>query len=96
MFRPVSTLHAKLAEILVEHLSVERDECTLDSKLVEDLGADSLDLVEVAMYCEDVFHLPDHALDEDMAVIWERRGTVGQLLTLIERALERQHKQEKE
>ena len=45
----------KLKEILVDVLGVEDDNVKPESKFVEDLGADSLDLVELIMAFEDKF-----------------------------------------
>ena len=45
----------KLKEILVEVLGVSEDDVKLESKFVDDLGADSLDLVELIMAFEDKF-----------------------------------------
>jgi acyl carrier protein len=43
----------KVKEILVEELDVEEDSITLESKIKEDLGADSLDLFELINRLED-------------------------------------------
>lgn len=45
----------KLKEILVDVLGVKADDVKADSRFVEDLGADSLDLVELIMSFEDKF-----------------------------------------
>jgi acyl carrier protein len=45
----------KLKEILVDVLGVSEDDVKLESKFVDDLGADSLDLVELIMAFEDKF-----------------------------------------
>ncbi len=45
----------KLKEILVEVLGVSEDDIKPESKFVDDLGADSLDLVELIMAFEDKF-----------------------------------------
>ena len=45
----------KLKEILIDVLGVEEDKVKPESKFVEDLGADSLDLVELIMAFEDKF-----------------------------------------
>jgi len=51
----------KLKEIIVEQLGVDTDEITLTSSFKEDLGADSLDLVELIMAMEEEFgiEIPD-------------------------------------
>lgn len=45
----------KLKEIIVAQLGISGDEITMDSSFENDLGADSLDLVEIVMGIEEVF-----------------------------------------
>lgn len=51
----------KVKEIVVEQLGVDADQVTLDANFVEDLGADSLDTVELIMAFEEEFdiEIPD-------------------------------------
>ncbi len=51
----------KIKEIVVEQLGVDADQVTLDANFVEDLGADSLDTVELIMAFEEEFdiEIPD-------------------------------------
>ncbi|MGL4627993.1 acyl carrier protein [Cetobacterium sp.] len=51
----------KIVEIVVEQLGVEADQVTLEANFVEDLGADSLDTVELIMAFEEEFdvEIPD-------------------------------------
>ena len=44
-------------EVVVEQLNVSPDEVTLEAKFVEDLGADSLDVVELVMALEEKFEI---------------------------------------
>lgn len=56
----------KIKEILAEQLDIENSESiTLDSLLVEDLGADSLDSIDIVMSVEDEFKLevPDEVIE---------------------------------
>ena len=48
-------------DVVVEHLSVAPDAVKLESKIIEDLGADSLDVVELVMALEEKFEveIPD-------------------------------------
>jgi acyl carrier protein len=68
-------------DILVEQLGVRRAQLTPDAKIQEDLGADSLTVIEIAMAMEDRFHLsiPDEQ--------WETVSTVGDLLETIAKLL---------
>lgn len=52
----------KVKEILVEELDVEEDKVTLESKIKDDLGADSLDLFELISKIEDEL---DVTIEED-------------------------------
>ena len=47
----------KLKEILAEQLDVDADSITKDSMLIEDLGADSLDAIDIVMSVEDEFKI---------------------------------------
>ncbi|HEY8349599.1 MAG TPA: acyl carrier protein [Clostridia bacterium] len=51
----------KVKKIIVEQLGVEEDEVTLESSFIDDLGADSLDIVELIMALEEEFdiEIPD-------------------------------------
>ncbi|CAA6814976.1 MAG: Acyl carrier protein [uncultured Campylobacterales bacterium] len=55
------SLFEKVKEVVVEQLSVGADEVKEDSKFIEDLGADSLDVVELVMALEEEFdiEIPD-------------------------------------
>ena len=47
----------KVKKIIVEQLGVEEDEITMESSFIDDLGADSLDIVELIMALEEEFEL---------------------------------------
>jgi acyl carrier protein len=53
----MTDIAAEIRDILVFHLGVEEARLTDDARLAEDLGADSLDLVEVVMSCEEKFDI---------------------------------------
>jgi len=71
-------LFEKIKDVVAEQLNVEPDEIHEDSSFVDDLGADSLDLVELVMALEDNFDMK--IPDEDVEAI----KTVGDAQTYIE------------
>ena len=71
----------KLKSILSEQFDVEEDAITLDTNIVNDLGADSLDLVDLLMSIEDEFEI--EIPDEDVDNI----RTVGEVVKNIESRL---------
>jgi acyl carrier protein len=64
------TSEAKIKEIIVEQLGVNADQVTREAKLIEDLGADSLDAVELVMAIEEEFgiEVPDEKAEKLQAV----------------------------
>ena len=60
----MSDVFKKVAEVVAEQLSVELSEIKLESNFIEDLGADSLDTVELLMALEETF---DCEIDESVA-----------------------------
>ncbi len=64
----MATVYERLKKIVVEQLGVEEEEVVPTANFVDDLGADSLDLVELVMGLEEGFSTPDKKLeipDED-------------------------------
>ena len=70
----------KLKKVIAEVLSVDPNEITEDTTFTEDLGADSLDLFQIVMGIEDVFHI------EVSPEVAEKITTVGEALELIRKA----------
>src|SRR3546814_19332883 len=56
----------RVKKIVVEHLGVEADKVTEDTSFIDDLGADSLDIVELVMAFEEEFgvEIPDDAAEK--------------------------------
>ena len=56
----------KVRDIVVEQLGVEADEVAIESTFIDDLGADSLDIVELIMAFEEEFgiEIPDEAAEK--------------------------------
>ena len=71
------TVEARVKEIIVEELGVEADKVTSDASFVDDLGADSLDTVELVMAFEEEFEI--EIPDEDA----EQMRTVGDAVSYI-------------
>ncbi|MBO5200768.1 MAG: acyl carrier protein [Clostridia bacterium] len=67
----------KITEILAEQLSADQESMTMDTKIAEDLGADSLDLVDLLMSIEDEFgvEIPDEEV--------ENLHTIGEVVDYI-------------
>ena len=68
----------KVKEILCEQLDVEEDKVTAEASIVDDLGADSLDVVDLVMSFEEEFDI--EIPDEDV----ENMKTVGDMVKYIE------------
>ena len=66
----VTDIAAEVRDILVFHLGSEESKLTDNAKLIEDLGADSLDVVEVVMSFEEKFNIdiPNHMATEFVTV----------------------------
>ena len=74
----MSEIAEKVTKIVVEQLGVSEDQVTPEAKFIEDLGADSLDQVELVMALEEEFgsEIPDEAA--------EKLTTVGDAISYIE------------
>ena len=70
----------KLQEIIADVLNVNADEITMETKFVDDLGADSLDIFQIIMGIEEAF---DIEIDNDDAV---KIVTVGDAVEQIKNA----------
>lgn len=72
-------LFEKVKQVIVEQLGVNADEVTQDASFTEDLGADSLDTVELVMALEETFEL--EIPDEDA----EKLTTVRAVLDYVKK-----------
>jgi acyl carrier protein len=70
-------IEKRVKEIIVEQLGVNESEVTPEAKFVDDLGADSLDLVELVMALEEEYNM--ELSDEDA----EKIQTVGDAIEYI-------------
>ena len=62
----MSDIEARVRDIVVEQLGVNADEVTTDASFIDDLGADSLDTVELVMALEEAFEceIPDEEAEK--------------------------------
>jgi len=74
----MSAIEKRVKEIIVEQLGVNESEVTPEAKFVDDLGADSLDLVELVMALEEEYNM--EISDEDA----EKILTVGDAIEYIQ------------
>ena len=61
----MSEIETQVKQIVVDHLGIDQDKVTPESKFIDDLGADSLDTVELVMAFEEKFgiEIPDDAAE---------------------------------
>ena len=71
------SIEARVKDIIVDQLGVNADQVTTEAKFVEDLGADSLDTVELVMAFEEEFDI--EVPDEEA----EKLQSVGDVITYI-------------
>ncbi len=76
----MATVFEQVKSIVAEQLGVNEAEITMDSSFIDDLGADSLDLVELIMALEDKLNI--QVSDEDA----EKLTTVKSLMEYLARA----------
>ncbi len=69
----------KVRQIIAEHLGIDENTITENSKVIADLGADSLDIVELVMTIEDEFGV---TVEEDDL---QKIVTVGDIVNLIDK-----------
>lgn len=68
----------EIRSCIAEQLNIPVEKITIDSRLIEDLMADSLDIVEMVMELEDTYNI--HIPDEELVNL----KTVGDILSFIE------------
>lgn len=72
-----------LRELVAEQFSVNEDSITMDTAFVDDLGADSLDIVEFTMQLEEKFDIPETEEEELAKLV-----TVGDVVNYIAKLTE--------
>ena len=73
----------KLKELISEQMGIEASSITMESNFEEDLGVDSLDIVELSMALEEEFDIGEMS-EEDLASI----KTVGDLVNYLQKQLD--------
>lgn len=76
----MASIEERVIDIVAEQLGVDKEKVTAQTNFISDLGADSLDTVELVMELEEEFdiNIPDDAA--------EKIQTVGQVIAFIENA----------
>ncbi len=66
----MSDIESRVKKIVIDHLGIEESKVTKESKFIDDLGADSLDTVELVMAFEEEFgiEIPDDAAETILTV----------------------------
>jgi acyl carrier protein len=77
----VPTTEERVINLVCEHLGVNREQVTRMTSFIDDVGADSLDIVELVMELEEEFEI---TIPDDQA---EKIRTVGEAVDYIEREL---------
>ncbi len=75
-------LEERVSELIVEQLGVSKDEVVPEASFIDDLGADSLDIVELVMAMEEAF---DVEIPDDDA---EKIQTIGDAVSYLKARLE--------
>ncbi len=77
-----NNLETRVSAIIVEQLGASKEELVPEASFVDDLGADSLDIVELVMAMEETF---DIEIPDDAA---EKMLTIGDVVTYLKERLE--------
>ena len=76
----MSSVQERVQKIIVEQLGVNDDQVTSEASFVDDLNADSLDLVELIMAFEEEFGIE---MDEDAALSVETVGSAAEFIARV-------------
>ena len=83
----VASVEERVIAIVCENLGVNKEQVTRNTNFIEDIGADSLDIVELIMELEEEF---DIQIPDDQA---EKIKTVGEAIDYIENAIKNKGQQ---
>lgn len=73
----------KIQKLICEQFVVDAESVTMETSFIDDLGADSLDIVELTMAIEEEFSLPEVSDDELKSIV-----TVGDLVDYVSRCVQ--------
>ena len=78
----MTNISERVKGIIAKHLGIDRDKVTEDANFIDDLGAESLDIVELAMSLEDEFNceIPDEAAESMLLPIYALRMKISKLI----------------
>jgi len=76
------SLEAKVTDLIVEQLGVSKEEAVMNASFIDDLGADSLDIVELVMTLEETFDI--EIPDDDAEKMQTIADAVGYLKERVE------------
>ena len=76
------SLEARVTDLIVEQLGVSKEEAVVKASFIDDLGADSLDIVELVMTLEETF---DIEIPDDAA---EKMQTIGDAIDYLKERVE--------
>jgi acyl carrier protein len=79
--RTVASVEERVIDIVCENLGVNKEQVTRSTSFIDDMGADSLDIVELVMELEEEFEI---TIPDEQA---EKIKTVGEAIEYIEREL---------
>jgi acyl carrier protein len=79
----VASVEERVIDLVCEHLGVNREQVTRSTSFQDDIGADSLDIVELVMELEEEFEI---TIPDEQA---EKIKTVGEAIDYIEREQEK-------
>jgi acyl carrier protein len=79
----VASTEERVIDIVCENLGVSKDQVTRNTSFIEDVGADSLDIVELVMELEEEFEI---TIPDEQA---EKIKTVGEAIDYIDRELQK-------
>jgi acyl carrier protein len=79
----VASVEERVIEIVCENLAVSKEQVNRNTSFIEDIGADSLDIVELVMELEEEFEI---TIPDDQA---EKIKTVGEAIDYIQKEIEK-------